>query len=81
MIVIYGRAQHKVLVANKYIKRRHSNIFCIPITFNYPLIVCFSNKKYPNTIQTPVFNEFFKIIVAQNLFLITFCSDLVCNKT
>ena len=75
MIVIYGRAQHKVLVANKYIKRRRSNIFCIPITFNYPLIVCFSNKKYPNTIQTHPTQ------IVQNLFLITFCSDLVCNKT
>ena len=29
-----------------------SNYICIPITFNYPLKACFSNKKYPITIQT-----------------------------
>ena len=71
------------------------NIVCIPITFNNPLIVCFSNKKYLITIQTPPtqfiisifliekmgFNRFLKIIGAQNQLLITFCSDLVCNKT
>ena len=28
------------------------NNFCIPITFNNPLKVCFSNKKYTITTQT-----------------------------
>ena len=28
------------------------DIFCIPITFNNALDVCFSNKKYPITIKT-----------------------------
>ena len=69
-------------------------IICISITFNNPLKVCFSNKKYLITIQTrptqivisifliekPVFNRFLKIIGVQNQLPITFCSDLVCNK-
>ena len=65
--------------------------FCIPITFNNPLNVCFSNKKYTITIQTrptqivklfkPVFNGFLKIISAQNQLPIPFCSDLMHNKT
>ena len=46
-----------------------------PITFNNPLKICFSNKKStPQTqivisiflIEKPVFNEFLKIISAQN---------------
>ena len=32
-------------------------------------------------IEKPVFNGFLKIIGAQNQLPITFCSDLVCNKT
>ena len=65
--------------------------FCIPITFNNPLKVSFSNKKYPITIQTHptqivkvylvlenhVLIKFLKIIVKQNQLSITFCSDLV----
>ena len=53
--------------------------------FNNPSKVCFSNKKYPITIQTSptqiVFNAFLKIISAQNRIPINFCSDLECNKT
>ena len=29
------------------------NNFCVTITFNNPLKVCFSNKQYPITTQTP----------------------------
>ena len=67
---------------------------CISINFNNPLKVCLSNKKYLITIQTcptpivksifliekPV-NEFSKVIGVQNQLPITFCLDLVCNKT
>ena len=66
---------------------------CISITFNNPLKVYFSSKKYLITIQTrptqivisifliekPVFNRFLKIIGVQNQLPITFCSDLVCD--
>ena len=69
--------------------------FCISITFNNPLKVYFSNKKYLITIQTrptpilksiflienPFFYEILKVIGVQNQVPITFCSDLVCNKT
>ena len=67
---------------------------CIPITFNNPLKECFLYKKYLITIQTrPTqivkvyfllrngFNEFLKIVGAQNQLPITFCSDLMRNKT
>ena len=40
---------HTVIYINFLIKIY--NIFCIPITFNNPLKVCFSNKKYPITIN------------------------------
>ena len=34
-------------------KKKENSTICIPIiTFNNPLKVCFSNKKYPITIQT-----------------------------
>ena len=37
----------------KYVKEYGTyNQFCIPITFNNSLKICFSNKKYPITIQT-----------------------------
>jgi hypothetical protein len=55
------------------------DIFCILKTFNNPLKVCFSNKKYLITIQTPptqIVEVYFllkKIIGAQNQLLITFC--------
>ena len=69
--------------------------FCILITFNNPLKVCFSNKTYLITIQTcptadtncifliekPVFNELLKVIGVQNQLRFIFYSDLVCNKT
>ena len=31
--------------------------------------------------ETPVYNRFLKIIGAQNQLLITFSSDILCNKT
>ena len=63
-----------------YYKIRNDNSFCIPITFNNPLKVYFSGKKYLITIQThptqiiisifliekPVINRFLKIIGVQN---------------
>ena len=69
--------------------------FCISVTFNNPLKVYFSSKKYLTTIQTrptqivlsifliekTVFNRFLKIIGVQNQLPIPFCSDLLCNKT
>ena len=75
----------------KYFRKQ----FCITLNFNNPLKVCFWNKKYLITIQTrptpivksifliekPVFNAFLKVIGVQNQLLITFCSNLVCNKT
>ena len=62
------------------------------IIFNNPLKVCFSYKKYPITIKTRLtqiikvyfllkFRFLTNIIGAQNQLLVTFCSDLVCNKT
>ena len=65
------------------------------MSFNNPLKVCFSIKKYLITIQTrrltqivsslfivenPGFNRFLKFIGVQNQLPPTFCSDLVCNK-
>ena len=66
------------------------------IIYNNPIKGCFSNKKYPsiiiiiNTItqivkctfliEKAILIEFLKI-GAQNQLTITFCSDLVCNKT
>ena len=69
--------------------------FCIPITFNNPIKACFSNKKYRITIQARLiqivkiifliektsFNGFSKIIGPQNQLPITFCLDLMWNKT
>jgi hypothetical protein len=67
----------------------------IPITFNNQLKVCFSNRKYPLAIQTRptqivkvyfllktrFLTNFFKIVGAQNQLHITFCPDLMRNKT
>ena len=41
-----------IMIEKKKITQILQKIFCIPITFNNPLKVCFSNKKYPITIQT-----------------------------
>ena len=76
---------------------KQTKIFCIPITFNNPLKAkaSFSNKKYPITFQTcptqivkvyfllkdRLISSFVKIIGAQNQLPMTFCSDLVSNKT
>ena len=65
------------------------NIICILITFNNPLKVCFSNKKYLITIQTlpaQIVTVYFLLKTVfltdfQNQLLITFCSDLVCNNS
>ena len=37
----------------QYLPRKNEFKKIIPITFNNPLNVCFSNKKYLITIQTP----------------------------
>ena len=70
------------------------NIFCRLITFDNPLNASFSNKKYPFTIKTQLtqivkvyfllktrFLTIFKDYLLQNQLPITFCLDLVCNKT
>jgi hypothetical protein len=66
-VVLLMNNKIDIMIKKKY--------FCIPIPFNNPLKVCFSNKKYPITIQTrptqivkvkPGFNRFLKIIGAQN---------------
>ena len=59
------------------------NVFCIPITFNNPIKVCISNKKYPITNQTRQTQIVKVYFVLKNRFFvhkITFCSDLMCNK-
>ena len=69
------------------------NIVSIIITFNNPLKAYISSKKYLITskhadtnfgsifIEKLGFNGFLKIIGAQNQLPITFCSDLMRNKT
>ena len=84
-----------IIKLNHIIYYYEHKFFCIPITFNNSLKACFSNKKYPITIQIrmkQIVKEYFwmknrfltdllKIIGAQNKLTITFCSDLVCNRT
>ena len=44
---------YKNLYSNKRMFQNYGqNVFCIPITFNNPLKVCFSNNKYTITTQT-----------------------------
>ena len=66
---------------------------CLLITFNNPIKSCFSNKKYPITIQTrqtKIVNSLFlikplvlsgyqKIIGVQNTFPTSFGTALVCK--
>ena len=44
------------------------------VAYQYPFISIF-------LIEKPVINVFLKIIGVQNQLPITFCSDLLCNKT
>ena len=53
----------KNLVSEKY-------IFCIPITFNNPLKVCFPNKKHPITTQIYYNTNFKSIFLIQKIFKI-----------
>ena len=56
------------------------SVFRIQISYynpNTPDTIC----KSIFLIEKPAFNGFLKIIGAQNQLLITFCSDIVCNKT
>ena len=63
------------------------NSLCMTITVGNTIKVCFSYKKYPDTIQTrmaQIVNSIFlienlKIIGVQNRLLITFGTALVCN--
>ena len=49
-----------------------SNTFCIPITFNYPFKVSFSNKKYTAQIVKLVLIEILKYLVSKNQLPIRF---------
>ena len=58
----------------------HLFIIIIPITFNYHIKSCFTNKKYSVTIQTrliQIVNCIFKIIGVQNQLPITFSKALM----
>ena len=59
------------------------NFVCILITFNNPIKVCFSKKKYPIKNPNTPYSIFLiiKKILSQNQLPITFCTDLVCNRT
>ena len=66
------------------------DILCIPITSNNPSKLCFLNKNYLITIQTPmtpivinrflIENPFFDTVLNIIGLPIIFGSDLVCNK-
>ena len=75
------------------LQSKKNKFYCIPITFNNSLKVCFSKIRYvikinPNTPKTN-FNSLFLIekpvkrslVHKINYLHIPFCLDLVCNKT